>query len=90
MRVILHPKTGSKYRISVLLGEVVRYVTRKNGLHLHFTSALTVNLHWSELTVVLWIWTRIRMFLDLPDLDPSLFVRIRILPSTSKKAYENL
>jgi hypothetical protein len=32
------------------------------------------------------------MFLDLPDLDPSLFVRmwIRILPSSSKKFKKNL
>ncbi len=33
---------------------------------------------------------RIRMFLDLPDPDPSLFVRFRILPSTGKKSKENL
>ncbi len=30
------------------------------------------------------------MFLGFPHLDPSLFVRIRILPSTSKKVKRNL
>jgi hypothetical protein len=33
---------------------------------------------------------RIRMFLDLPDPDPSLFVRIRIFPSSSKNSNKNL
>jgi hypothetical protein len=36
------------------------------------------------------LWIRIRMFLVFPDLDPSLFVRIRILPSTSKKSKKHL
>jgi hypothetical protein len=40
------------------------------------------------LQAVLWI----RMFLGLPDPDPSLFerTRIRILLSTSKKCYKNI
>ncbi len=38
------------------------------------------------------LWTRICMFLGLPDPDPSLFVRIwiRILPSRSKKVRKSL
>jgi hypothetical protein len=44
---------------------------------------------------VLWIQIRIRTgnirkFLGLPDPDPSLFVRIRILPSSSIKSKKNL
>jgi hypothetical protein len=41
-----------------------------------------------EVKAVLWI--RIRMFLDLQDPNPSLFVRIRILPSQTKNSKKNL
>jgi hypothetical protein len=35
------------------------------------------------------LWIRIRMFLDLLDPDPSLFVRIQIIPSPSKNSKKN-
>ncbi len=42
-----------------------------------------------SLTKILWknlvLWIRIRMFLGLQGPEPSLFVRIEILPSSSKK-----
>jgi hypothetical protein len=36
------------------------------------------------------LWIRVRMFLDLPDPDPSLFVGIRILSSSGKNSKKNL
>jgi hypothetical protein len=45
------------------------------------------NLKYSSSLPVLWI--RIRMFLGLPDPDRHYFVRILILPSTSKKSKKN-
>jgi hypothetical protein len=44
-----------------------------------------------EMDPVLWIRIcRIRMFLDLQNPDASIFVRIRILPSSSKNSKKDL
>jgi hypothetical protein len=59
---------------------------RLPGQHLIYLFNFFVVLHGPGRATLLWI--RIRTFLDLPD--PSLFVRIRILPSTSKKIRKTL
>jgi hypothetical protein len=55
-----------------------------------FCPSLRFNVQLAQKAV---LWIRIRricMFLGLPDKDPSLFVWIRILPSTSKTIRINL
>ncbi len=62
-----------------------------NTIRFSYLNLYSVRPYLTQFYPVMWIRIRrIRMLLDLKDPDPSIFVRIRILPSSSKNSKKNL
>jgi hypothetical protein len=86
IRILLASVSTLTFTLALVTGIVSRYRRKQNRTYVYslfYYKAVTFFF----LTM---LWILIRMFLGLPDPDPSLFLWIRIFSSTSKKSKENL